>query len=433
MVLPPTREFRGRVAEADATAVVSARAAATDRTAVIAPQWFVPNARVAIDGSFTLRGVTRGPFVAEARGAAGFALTEREAGAGDPVAWNAALAPGRSVTGRVHTGSGAPIVGLRVALCAAGHRHEAILGDDGTFTCEGLGDLDYELVVHEPADGDGFLLRRVGVRAGEALAVEVPDGDLPGGRVRGRVLDAALQPVAEVQVVAYPRAFPVRTVPCDAEGRFTVDGLPAGTLLLLGGGYPYSIVQPFELAVGAALDLGTVVAPAAARCRVRIDPAMPREGLEVTLLTPGAPSTMVAVARWLGPSLVVTMPAPAGEYVLEVTANGASVHQERVALPPAGQVEVGVPLPTGQRCTLQARFPGGDACTWMQWRLRDGDGERTLVMGPRLPGERRTWQLAVHLRPGRCHVEAIADRGGRGVAEIVVGPDATGPFVVTLQ
>jgi hypothetical protein len=142
---------------------------------------------------------------------------------------------------------------------------------------------------------------------------------------------------------------------------------------------------------------------------------------------------MVAVARWLGPSPVVTLPAPPGEYLLELVANGTSVHQQIVTLPAAGEVAVDVPVPVGLRCVFEARLPGGDRCTWMRWLVQGDGARREMMSGPRGPGERRIWRVAAQLPPGRYRVQAIADCGERGDGEFEVAAGSTGPFVLTLR
>lgn len=433
LALPPSRTFQGQLARVDATTVVSARPATPRRGDDAAPHWFVATARVTPDGAFQLLGVGEQALVVESRGVHGFALAERDAGSGAVAPWSATLAPGRRVTGRVRTATGESLGALRVALCASCCRHEAVLAADGTFACEGVGELAYEFVVHEPEGGPGFLLRRAGVRGGDVLDVEVPAADCPQATVRGRLVDASGRPVATAMLVAYPRAFPSRSFGTDAEGRFVVAGLPAGRFLLLGGDYPYSLVHTFDLPAFGEIDLGTLVTQALARCRVQLAAGTPRDGLEVSLCTPGTPRTMVAVARWLGPSTNVTMPAPQGEYLLELFARGTSIHQQRVTLTAAGEVVVDVPVPTGLRCVFEARLPGGDESTWMRWLVRGDGGEREMMTGPRAAGERRTWRVAAQLQPGRHRLQAIADNGMRGECEFEVAEGNLGPFVVMLR
>ena len=435
LALPSSRAFAGCVEGADAATAVCARSASVGEAAAAgAPAWHLPRAVVAPDGTFELVGVTTREFVAEARGPGGFALTERPAGSNEAEPWRAKLSQGRTLTGRVRGGDGSAYAGYRYQVCAFDDMHTGVLDDSGAFACAQLGDLVYELVVTEPeAVGDGIVLRRGGLHGGDALDLVVPLADVPAASARGRLLLPDGSPIPIAELVAFPRAFPVRNIVCDAEGRFEVGGLPAGSFLVLGGRYPYPLVTRFTLQAGEVADLGVVVAQPRAHCEVSIDPAMPRAGLETTLEVAGPPTSMVAVARWLGAPTTVTMPAPPGDYLLSIAMGGSLVHQQRVTLPSAATVAVAIPLPSGVRCTFEARLPAGEDCTWLRWRVVGEPGERELCNGPRKPGERLVWRAAMHLPKGDYRVVATSDRGQRGELVVRVGDDSAGPFVLNLR
>jgi hypothetical protein len=140
-----------------------------------------------------------------------------------------------TITGRVvDQGSQAPIAGARVMLmpAAAGRRlaapmgipAQAVTGDDGVYTLNGVTAGRYRLQVQKP----GFVSTNPGetalvqVNAGQAVAGPVVQMSR-GSAISGRVIDARGEPIAELMVTAVRK-----TLPASGRGRGNPPPLPAG-------------------------------------------------------------------------------------------------------------------------------------------------------------------------------------------------------------
>jgi hypothetical protein len=145
------------------------------------------------------------------------------------------LGQGSALEGRVVArGTGAPVAGASVDVSPYGSNGDsgrAVTDGSGQFSVGGLAPGSYDLVVSAP--GFSTLNRRaLTVSAGERFPVEI---QLEGtGAVEGQVRDSAGQPVVGAQVVGGDRwAGSLSGVPAeartDAEGRYRLDGLFAGT------------------------------------------------------------------------------------------------------------------------------------------------------------------------------------------------------------
>jgi RNA polymerase sigma factor (sigma-70 family) len=146
-------------------------------------------------------------------------------------------APGGSVEGRVEDAAGTPVAGA--VVCAGRGQTTAIaIGDegapaaalartdaDGRFVAVGLEPGEQTV----QARGPGFAPWHgaVSIAAGATSALRIVL--LPGGAVRGVVLDADRRPVAEAQVtVGTGRDFASFRTETDESGAFALSGLPVG-------------------------------------------------------------------------------------------------------------------------------------------------------------------------------------------------------------
>ena len=378
-----------------------------------APRWFHPQVQAAPDGGWTLTGVAFGATALEARDGVWFAATERHVGAADVDRWHTVLTRGGRVAGVARCADGTSLAGYRLSLHAHGVTHDAEVAGDGTFAIEHLGELEFEAVLHEaPNLGDAVLLRRRGVRIGDAPDLVVPASAAPTASVRGRLLGAAGEPLGGGLLDDVQRPLGGRDIACRPDGGFAMERLPPGDYQLLGGA-PYALHRAFTLRHGEALDLGTLRAAAPASCVVAVASDRPRAGLEVRLLLRSNPSTMVNVARWLGPHEDVAMAAPAGDYLLCLFDDGVSVHQQVVALAAGTVTYVRTPPAPELRVVLELHLPATSPWTMVQWRCAGLDYERVGHTPLRPFGVSRTPRLAVALPTGSCRFAAVADSGER--------------------
>ena len=146
-----------------------------------------------------------------------------------------ALEPAGAVHGVVRAkGLGTPIVGAEVFLRMGGFPpspHKAIYavtGPEGTFRLEALPAAKLNLHVTHP-EFSSAVIQGVSPSPGEGTGVEVELSG--GGAVAGRVLDAAGQPIAGVDVHCMPGAdfVNMRTVVSGPDGGFRFEPLTPGT------------------------------------------------------------------------------------------------------------------------------------------------------------------------------------------------------------
>lgn len=287
-----------------------------------------------------------------------------------PASLQLVLEPGLEVRGRVAGSDGEARAGVRVVLlpafdaAPAGRTGEpdplmlaanalgeplgsALSGADGTFALRspssGVWRLQAEVTGTSPAPGPAFTvdeaLRAQGVLDVGTLVLDAEHV------LEGEVRDARGEPCAGVvvtvrsEVAARPRA-----ATTDAQGRFRLAGLPAGTSRLLLDGQPAG-----EVALPAAQPLRRVL-PEAARLRVRAregEPAL--EGLVTLALRPapgsagpgsGAPRntsvrSVEGEARFTG--------LPPGRWQVQVLCGEREARSE-LALEPAASEGEGAPL-----------------------------------------------------------------------------------------
>lgn len=217
------------------------------------------------DGRFELRGLRRGVYelVAEADKGALRGKAERVATGGEAAITLAGLA---EITGTVTSG-GAPVVDFTVELSAGGfgpggRRQQTFHDAGGKFRFARVDVGRYQVRV-SGAGGTGTaeVVADAGKPAEVAIAITAV------ATVRGRVVDAAGQPVAMTPVLAMPvrgdGAHGTMTVEgspqlTDADGRFAIEVEPGDQeLLVLGRGSPRTGVK-FTAVAGQPLDLGTV-------------------------------------------------------------------------------------------------------------------------------------------------------------------------------
>jgi protocatechuate 3,4-dioxygenase beta subunit len=196
------------------------------------------------DGGYRIEGLPAGTFEVEAV-ADGFVPARAGAVVVSPGATASVdlrLAAGMAISGRVADPAGKPVAGAVVSvdrdlmsmamLGADAHVPRTTSAKDGTFRLGGLGDAPVD--VKAEAEGFAPAVRRK-VAPGET-GVEIVLGAF--GSIAGRVTDAEGAPVADFEVEVVAATSQVPGVPgmqaagrarLAGEGRYRVEGLPAGT------------------------------------------------------------------------------------------------------------------------------------------------------------------------------------------------------------
>lgn len=253
-------------------------------------------------------------------------------GGGDVVNLRITLHPERiSLRGRVETPAGRllPGAGVRLLRSGAGPVAAARAAADGSYA---FTDLPRGTYVVE-AEAPGYARADTGPLA---LHAGLPPAVLPplrlgagGGALAGQVTDPAGLPLAGVKVTALgPAGAPAAET--DAEGRWRLEGLPAGvpvTLQVAGAGHRAWIAPAVTLVAGEAKEVTTALFPAAGCLTVRaVDLAgAPAAGAEVHLYREGrGRAVATATAGADGRVTLGDLPTLEGWYALTATAPGGA-------------------------------------------------------------------------------------------------------------
>jgi hypothetical protein len=146
------------------------------------------------------------------------------------------LTAGTNVTGRVTSDGGSP-AGVRVSLRPdpeipnfkiPGPPDNGVVREDGSFSLAAVPPGEYRLDVTFPRNLQGAFVKSapdiIRITEDQSASLQIEIGSHPG-RLDGRVLDAARQPVSGVTTVLIPG---YRTATTDASGRFQFDRLAPG-------------------------------------------------------------------------------------------------------------------------------------------------------------------------------------------------------------
>ncbi|MEM6457186.1 MAG: carboxypeptidase regulatory-like domain-containing protein, partial [Acidobacteriota bacterium] len=270
--LAPLARLGGQVVDADGQPVIGARVAVSGRGRGI-PQ--NTTQVTGADGRFTIDRVVAGPneIIVDADGFRRFRMrdvTPPANGAIDDLVLT--LTRGLRVVGRVETEAGDPVPGTFVHLEPNGRARVGLEGDGATtddrgrFAIDGLGAGSYTATAYSERYGQArtAVLLRTDAEGPAEIALTLPIGQ----PVRGRVEDAAGQPVVHASVMLRSGAEPARNqgVRTGADGRFEIASVRAGR-------YRLRVQHPAY----AAHTLPE---------RIRVDDA-PVEGVRI-VLSPGA-------------------------------------------------------------------------------------------------------------------------------------------------
>lgn len=369
-----------------------------------------------------------------------------------PASLQLVLEPGLEVRGRVAGSDGAARAGVRVLVlpafdaAPAGRTGEAdplmlaanalgeplgsaLSGADGTFALRGppsgMWRLQAEVTGTSPAPGPAFTvdeaLRLHGVLDAGTLVLDAEHV------LEGEVCDARGAPCAGVVVtVRSEGAARPRAATTDAQGRFRLAGLPAGTGLLLLDGQPAG-----EVALPAAQPLRRVL-PEAAHLRVRAregEPAL--EGLVTLALRPapgsagpGSSAPRSASVRSVEGEARFTG-LPLGRWELQVLCGAREARSELALEPAAGEGAPLLVLSFGPRAALEGTVldAEGQPLPGAEVRVeRLGEDGRLQPGGMRLRTDAQGRWRAQPGAPGRLRLRASAPaaRGSDAPVEALV-------------
>ncbi len=276
------------------------------------------------------------------------------------------LTPALTYHGAVVDPQGRPVAGAAVSLPAARAGEQTLVGIRGAYTTDAEGKFTF----HAP-DGATLVARHPGFGAGRArldrsaqimhaLTIRLRAAGTPEPRIAGRVVDGAGAAVPDASVLAVPDAAVVAGVEgpaaeagagsahatTDSEGRFVLEGLPAGACSLTARSAAGRVAtvraaageEKALLRLAAGLTLrGRVVGGAGRRA--------PIGAFTLVAAAAGAEATTLRQALVADPEgrfeLGGLVP---GSYTVSASAAGFAPAEVTVALPAREEVELALPL-----------------------------------------------------------------------------------------
>ncbi|MEZ6038754.1 MAG: sigma-70 family RNA polymerase sigma factor [Planctomycetota bacterium] len=413
-------------------AVSSAMARAVELGADVGvrpPTWFWPTCVAHLDGAYQLRGVPEGNVLLQAQTSRG-ELVERElvVSAGAELVWSPTFGEGGVVRGIVLDELGRPFAGGIVCARAVSCRpFFAAVDEHGAFVLEGLPDRIFELLVQLDEQQTAMvLMRHFGVRLGDEVTLQLPEGRRPTAVLRGK-----LGRLRERSVGLFDRTSgQARFAQVDADGRFEVTA-PPGEYHLMAGMQRILMRRDVTLVADDVQDLGVVDGDA--DCTVRV---------EVPSVATVGPAEVYAYADELGPMFgyarlrepVGEMRLPTGRYRLLVVQAGSFVAQRMVDVAVDRDNSIALEAPA-EVATLRAFAAPGTPRVDLRvlWQIEGADGLRRFVgsRGRTQPADRAAG-LQVALPPGEYTVTARVPDGG-AVSVRVTLPMADGSEPLRLR
>ncbi len=249
--------------------------------------------------------------------------------------------PGGTVAGKVVAlPDRTPIIGARVRAAGVGATpvsREARTDQTGAFTLDELPDGD--LLLRGEADGYAPAEARVTVSMGASREVALALEEEKRLRLLLREEDGSVPDQVQLLPVRGARIDDPVWVTCDRAGRASVGSLPAGgyTFLISSGAGEalVNLAVPSEETAVVLRATGTVRAVVAPGQAWRIRVVSAESGLAV----PVGPWQNPARSEWVDVrSGLLAVRVPAGEYVVQGIAPDGTTREQRVAVPPEGDV-----------------------------------------------------------------------------------------------
>jgi protocatechuate 3,4-dioxygenase beta subunit len=400
----------------------------------------------AADGTYVLHGLAPGEIAlraggASVRGSRGLAEGRLTARAGERLRWDARLALGLTIRGRVLDEDGRALSGAIVAGSIAGspgrpgHRDSARTDAEGRFELKNWKDADTRLTV--TADVNELFPRACvdGVRAGpDEVVIALRTADRPSVRIRGVLLDADGRP-ATARLVPIPVSRPFelpglgKTRIDPATGSFELGPLPAGWWLVRidANGCPSCSIPARELAPGQTFDAGTVRLPRQGSLRVMAkggDGGAIRKAMFEIGTADDAIVEHLAIENGAGRIAL----AP-GRYLVQAQAEGCAAQCLPVEIAAGAESTLDVTFAPGVVHTLRFAAPAGGYSRILHEVIRDAE-QRVVADGWLWAPCEREWKLG--LAAGRYTLEATTPNGFRGTAAFTAAPGSE-PTLVELR
>jgi hypothetical protein len=399
------------------------------------------HAIAALDGSFRIEGLPRGPTELCAD------WNEQESAEGeleiasDDARWEPTLARGRAIAGILLDARGEPVAGATIelereagggALSLRAARTDA----RGRFRVPCCPDRPHRLTAF-PAGSRAFALcTREGVRPGEReLELRVDDELAPSARIVGRVQSVAGALAADASLAAIDdERERVLCAPLASDGSFSLGPLPPGEwrVALTSDGFAPTVRGERRLEAGAVWDVGTLTLSRGETLGVRYTkpPELAAEPMFVAKSADGA------VVEWLHADggFASTRPLAPGVYRLEAGGcDGFAAQSLEVELGRGG-AELSLALSRGVPCSFHIRAaPGGDGTCKATLAVFTGSAERVFERTLAFRG-RGTYEFEACLAPGPYRYELHAAGRTSTVGTFVVAEGSPGTSLdVTME
>jgi hypothetical protein len=343
-------------------------------------------------GQFTLNGVPSGTHnvhVTADRYNGG--VTEVSLGSGETKSVEVLLRPLGSISGYVRDSNGTPLAGVTVSLISSlGFELTVVTGTDGYFSFTGLPDGDYKISVKGLG---GLHTEEETFTLGALNNVFTVTKALNIARLRGTVLRHGGEPAGQVNVALVRNGEPSAAASTDDQGRYAFLIFQEGPVDVIGTGYAigFQRVQGIDVHVGddiAVPDIvgGGVLLNVSVKATSLGQPAV--AGALISVQPSGAvfagQDAILAMTDETGAGAIGNLSA--GDYVVEVSADGMAPAFQAVAIGAAGG-EVQFNLVRGR--TVQGTVTDGEGLP-VPWALLNfidkGDGRFYLALADETGG-----------------------------------------------
>jgi RNA polymerase sigma-70 factor (ECF subfamily) len=347
--------------------------------------------------------------------------------AGETATCELHLELGRTLSGTVRDGDGAPLAGWGVEsqtpLLAQWYPRRARTDAEGRFLLANLGNGAHDLIVRAPESGEERA-RRNGVPTGSSdVVLVVADAHLAPGRLRGRLVPpAGVRPDGFNLTLHREGVNGGRFIATDAGGAIDEEVTPGRyRVQVQGGGRDLLTSATIEVEAGSSADLGELRLEAGGRVELTLTGLPVRElaRLRLTLDREGCSSVPLEVrdGAFRSPELVP------GRWRVAMNTSDLCLRPSEVEVPSGATAFVELRLEPTVRVRLLVANPANDEVTV---EATDASGARIyqrrwLELPPgEAPGEQR---LSVALPRGRATIRLRTHAGQSGELDLEVTPE----------
>lgn len=445
VVLRRGATLSGRTLDAAGSAVAGARVEVlpkrhAGRGVRIGPPWATLTATTGADGGFAVKGIASGAAnvrVVDAAGRSAAGVLDLADGADH--AWTAVLAVPAPIVARVVDAQGVPQPGASVALARAGEnaaRQRASTDAAGRAVFADVEPDTYSVsLVAATGPFAGALATVTGVRPGAEVELVASDEARLAGSIRGRVADAAGQPIPGVTVLAQLGVRGRAEATSASDGTFHLRPIPAAV-------YEVGVVcEDLLLARVSGVDAGAAGAP--------LDLIVHERGVVTFALAPASAALATkaavrvvdedgrcwAIGSDLTSGVENRFELPWGAYLAVVADPACALCVVPFAIRAGETTAIVVELTPGHAQVVRISHPYDGSGIELHWTWRDGDG-RLLFR------DRKPWYLSaagdaehrIGLAAGRYQLHLESDRGlAAHAAFTVTGTDRDVPVVLAMR